>query len=74
MMGIPTDEESLRKEFEAMAARSGLTIPADRQQMMFETFLDFRKVLERLHGPRDHTAETGHVFSVDHVVRGADHE
>jgi hypothetical protein len=70
----PSDDESLRREFEAMAARSGLVIPADRQQMMFETFLDFRKVLERLHASRDHTSETAHVFSVDHVVRGADHE
>ncbi|MDF2115551.1 hypothetical protein PY365_08225 [Roseiarcaceae bacterium H3SJ34-1] len=73
-MAIVADDESLRREFEAMAARSGLTIPSDRQQMMFETFLDFRKVLERLHGPRDHTAETAHVFSVDHVTRGTDHE
>ncbi|MDB5533809.1 MAG: hypothetical protein JWO28_2124 [Hyphomicrobiales bacterium] len=70
----PSDDESLRKEFEAMAARSGLVIPADRQQMMFETFLDFRKVLERLHGPRDHTSETAHVYSVAHVTRGVDHE
>jgi hypothetical protein len=70
----PSDDESLRREFEAMAARSGLVIPADRQQMMFETFLDFRKVVERLHAPRDHTNETAHVFSVDHVTRGADHE
>jgi len=73
-MAIVADEENLRREFEAMAARSGLIIPADRQQMMFETFLDFRKVVERLHGSRDHANETAHVFSVDHVTRGATHE
>ena len=70
-MDISADDESLRLEFEAMAARGGLVIPQDRRQSMFETFKEFRRVVERLHAPRDHTSETAHVFSVDHVVRGA---
>ena len=71
-MTDPSDDAALRAEFEAMAARAGLVIPPERDAVLFESFKDFRKMVTRLHGTRDHTREVAHVFSIAHVTRGGD--
>ncbi len=64
------NDAQLRTEFEALAKRAGLVIPAERQQAFFAAFKDFRSVLERLHRPRDAAVEVASVFSIEGVRRG----
>jgi hypothetical protein len=63
-------DAELRTEFEVLAKRAGLAIPAERQQAFFAAFKDFRRALERLHRPRAASVEVASVFSVDGVRRG----
>jgi hypothetical protein len=64
-------DAQLHVEFEALARRAGLVIPEERRQAFFVAFKDFRRMLERLHRPREADVETASVFSVDAVRRGA---
>ena len=64
-------QAELRAEYEALARRAGVTIPADRDEAFFTAFVDFRRILERLHVPRLATVETASVFAVESVKRGA---
>ena len=64
-------QTELRAEYEALARRAGVTIPSDRDEAFFAAFVNFRRMLERLHAPRPATVETASVFAVESVKRGA---
>ncbi len=50
-------EPDLRTEFTVMAARAGITIPADRDSAMFEAFKSLRTLLATLHTPFAYSTE-----------------
>lgn len=61
----------IEREFDMLAQRAGLEIPAQRRAAVLAAFRDFRPMLARLHGERPAQNETAHVFSIEHVRRGA---
>lgn len=64
-------DSDLRTEFDVMARRAAVTIPDERREAFFAAFKDFRRMLERLHGPRKADVEVASVFAVESVKRGA---
>ncbi|MBN8871844.1 MAG: hypothetical protein J0H67_03315 [Rhodospirillales bacterium] len=61
---------ALAAEFDALMARAGLTIPADRRAAMLEGFADLKQQLALLHGRYAHTAEPANVFRLTPLEHG----
>ena len=66
---IPDDEATLRTEFDVLARRAGLHIPAERREWLFEGFKDLRKDLPRLRQPRTAASEPAAVYSMESILR-----
>jgi hypothetical protein len=55
------DQTALRKEYEAMAARAGLTIPPERDGEMFRAFVFLRDLLSAVHRPWSYNEEPAYI-------------
>lgn len=55
---------ALAAEFDMLAARAGVAVPADRRDSILAGYADFRAQLHLLHGPRTHLSEPSNVFSL----------
>ena len=69
MTEIP-DEAALALEFDVLARRAGLDIPADRRPAVFAGFKDLRRMLALLRQPRTAADEPAGTFSILSVTRG----
>jgi hypothetical protein len=69
MPALP-DEDALAREFDVLAARAGLDIPADRKSVVFAGFKDLRGMLELLRQPRTAASEPAATFDILSVTRG----
>jgi hypothetical protein len=74
MPGKPTQAaltpEALAAEFDALMARSGVTVPPARRQTMIDGYADLRTQLALLHGRYSHVSEPSNVFRLSPVERG----
>jgi hypothetical protein len=69
MTEIP-DEAALALEFDVLARRAGLDIPADRRAGVFAGFKDLRGMLALMRQPRTAAHEPAGTFSILSVTRG----
>jgi hypothetical protein len=69
MTEIP-GETALVFEFDVLAKRAGLDIPADRRLAVFAGFKDLRRMLALLRQPRTAADEPAGTFSILSVTRG----
>ncbi len=58
------DPQSLAAEFDALMARAGITIPADRRESLLAGFADLRAQVALLHDRLDASVEPSNVFSL----------
>ncbi len=63
------DDAQLNQEFDVLARRAGLDIPADRRAALFAGFKDLRGMLALLRQPRDATHEPAATYALDTVTR-----
>lgn len=70
MMTEMLDEAALELEFDALAKRAQLDIPADRRAMLLAGFKDLRQGLELLRQPRTAASEPAATYSILSVTRG----
>ncbi len=64
------DEAALALEFDVLAKRAGLDIPADRKPIVFAGFKDLRRMLALLRQPRTAASEPAGTYSILSVTRG----
>lgn len=64
------DEAALALEFDVLAKRAGLDIPADRRSAVFAGFKDLRQMLALLRQPRTAADEPAGTYSILSVTRG----
>jgi hypothetical protein len=69
MTEIP-DEAALALEFDVLAKRAGLDIPADRRPVVFAGFKDLRRMLALMRQPRTAADEPAGTYSILSVTRG----
>lgn len=70
MMTEMLDEAALELEFDALAKRAQLDIPADRRAMLLIGFKDLRQGLALLRQPRTAASEPAATYSILSVTRG----
>jgi hypothetical protein len=70
MMTETPDEVALALEFDVLAKRAGLDIPADRRPAVFAGFKDLRQMLALLRQPRTAADEPAATYSILSVTRG----
>ena len=67
-----SDTEMLGAEFDLLAAKAGLTIPADRRAAMLDIYKELRRMGEVLKaadlGPTD---EPANIYTFDPILRSA---
>ncbi len=64
------DDAALALEFDVLAKRAQLDIPADRRDMLLAGFKDMRRGLELLRQPRTAASEPAATYSILSVTRG----
>ena len=64
------DDAALTVEFDALAARAGLSVPEDRRALLFAGFKDLRKMLALLRQPRTAASEPASTYSLHSITRG----
>jgi hypothetical protein len=64
------DEAALALEFDVLAKRAGLDIPADRRPALFAGFKDLRRMTTLMRQPRTAADEPAGTFSILSVTRG----
>jgi hypothetical protein len=64
------DEAALALEFDVLAKRAGLEIPAERKAALFAGFKDLRRTLALMRQPRSAADEPAGTFSIQSVTRG----
>jgi len=70
MMTELPDEAALALEFDVLAKRAGLEIPADRRAALFTGFKDLRRMTALMRQPRTAADEPAGTFSILSVTRG----
>lgn len=60
-------DELLHAEFETFLARAGMRVPADRKEVIFAGYADFRAQMDLLHTRRDAAEEPANIF----IAKGA---
>lgn len=68
-MATLPDDTVLSQEFDVLAARAGLEIPADRRAGVFQGFKDLRKMTQLLRQPRTAAAEPAGTFAIATITR-----
>lgn len=63
------DGIDLQREFDMLAARAGLDIPADRRPSIFASFVELRRQAELLRGARAASAEPANVYDLTTILR-----
>jgi hypothetical protein len=67
------DDASIKQQYDAIIARSGLTIPADREETMLSTYRNVLKWSEMVRNrPRPATLEPSNAFFLDTITRAID--
>jgi len=66
---FPQDAD-LAREFDVLAKRAGLDIPADRRATVFAGFKELRPMLALLRQPRTAAHEPAGTYSILSVTRG----
>jgi hypothetical protein len=61
---------ALAAEFDALMARSGITIPPTRRAVMLDGYADLRAQMALLHGRYSHVSEPANVFRLSPVEQG----
>jgi hypothetical protein len=56
-------------EFDVLAARAGLVVPAGRRKALVASYEELLRMLELLRQPREASAEPAGIFDVRSVVR-----
>jgi hypothetical protein len=69
MPEIP-DEAALALEFDVLARRAGLEIPADRRAAVFAGFKDLRRMAAMMRQPRSAAHEPAGTYAILSVTRG----
>ncbi len=64
------DEAALELEFDVLARRAGLDIPADRRPAVFAGYRELCQMLPLLRQPRTAADEPASIFSILTVTRG----
>ncbi len=64
------DPSDLQQEFDVLARRAGLTIPADRRAPLLHAFADLRHMLDVLRQPRTAVSEPAATYDIRTVTRG----
>ena len=64
------DEATLALEFDVLARRARLDIPADRRAAVFAGFKDLRRMVALMRQPRTAADEPAGTFSILSVTRG----
>jgi hypothetical protein len=62
--------DALAAEFDAMMARSAITIPPARRAAMLDGYADLRAQMALLHGRYSHVSEPANVFRLTPTERG----
>ena len=70
MPDITIDESALETEFDALAARAGLAVPADRRQALLKGFKDIRRMTALMRRPRTAADEPAGTYAILTVTRG----
>ena len=63
------DEQALVAEFDVLAKRAGLTIPADRKPAMLKGFADLKRMTALMRQPRTAADEPAGTYSIQTVTR-----
>jgi hypothetical protein len=66
---MPEDDDALELEFDVLARRAGLTIPAARRPGLFAGFRDIRQMVALLRQPRTAASEPAATFDILTVTR-----
>lgn len=61
--------EDLQQEFDVLARRAGLAIPADRRAPLLEAYGDLRRMLDVLRQPRTAASEPASTYDIRTVTR-----
>lgn len=64
------DSQSLEHQFDAMTARCGITVPADRRQGALAVHQELSSMATLLREPRDAAVEPATVFNIVAILRG----
>jgi len=63
------DAAGLEREFDMLAARAGLLIPADRRHEILASFVELRRQAALLRSGRPAAAEPANVYDVSTILR-----
>lgn len=66
---MPIDPLALRREFDALLARAGLVVPADRYEGCLQNYAEMRRLANVLRGRLSPEQEPANVFRLPTVVR-----
>ena len=58
------DKRAIEQEFDALAARIGAIVPADRKAGVITCCEELRRMTALVHGPRSPTVEPANVYSL----------
>jgi len=69
MPDTTADEQALATEFDVLAKRAGLDVPADRRAAMLKGFADIRRMTALMRQPRTAANEPAGTYSIQSVTR-----
>lgn len=70
MSDTSTDEKALEAEFDSLAKRAGLDIPAPRKPAMLQGLKDLKRMTALMRQPRTAADEPAGTYSILTVTRG----
>lgn len=70
MPDASTDEKALETEFDSLAKRAGLDIPASRKPAMLQGLKDIKRMTALMRQPRTAADEPAGTYSILTVTRG----
>lgn len=70
MSDTSTDEKALEIEFDSLAKRAGLDIPASRKPAMLQGLKDIKRMTALMRQPRTAADEPAGTYSILTVTRG----
>jgi len=68
---MPETNDDLEREFDALIARTGATVPADRRAGCLVGYEDLKRMCALLRQERGADSEPANVYSLDVILRGS---